>query len=191
MIEHATKPTAPPQRKRSKIKDPGGSPEARRMAAAILEVWAGVRTPSQAASALGVSQPRFYQLEQRTVGALVASCEPRQRGPGASPQRQVRALERQLAVSRRDCARLTALLRTSQRTIGLPAAEPPAPKTGPGSKNKPVKGKRRARRPAARALRLAEVLGSPGGSPGEGLERKVEAAAEAAGSATVAKGDAS
>ena len=113
---------AAPKRKRSPVKDPGGTPEARRMAAAILEVWAGVRTPQAAASALGVSQPRFYQLEQRAVATIVAACEPRPRGPGASPQRQVRALERQLAVSRRDCARLQALVRTSQRTIGLPAA---------------------------------------------------------------------
>ena len=187
MIERVKKEPSS-KRKRSKVKDPGGSPAARRMAAAILEVWAGVRTPSDAATALGVSQPRFYQLEQRAVGALVASCEPRPRGPGASPRLQLRALERQLAVSRRDCARLQALLRTSQRTIGLPAAQPPTPSAG--SKNKPVKGKRR-RRPAARALRLAEVLSSPGGSPGEGLERTEEPAAGAAGNGSVAKGDAS
>lgn len=181
MIGRAKNETpASPQRKRQAVKDPGGSPEAHRMAAAILEVWAGVRTPTAAASALGVSQARFYQLEQRAVGALVASCEPRPRGPGA--KLQVRALERQLAVSRRDCARLQALLRTSQRTIGLPAAEPPA---------KPVKGKRRPRRATARALRLAEALGSPGGSPGEGVERPTEPAAGAAGNGTVAKGDAS
>jgi hypothetical protein len=150
------------------------------MAAAILEVWAGVRTPNDAAAALGVSQPRFYQLEQRAVGALVASCEPRPRGPG--PKLQVRSLEKQLAVSRREGARLQALLRTSQRTIGLPAAPPPA---------KPVAGKRRPRRATARALRLAEVLGSPGGSPSEGIERTGEPAAGAAGNGSVAKGDAS
>jgi hypothetical protein len=178
-------PAAPPQRKRKAVKDPGGSPEARRMAAAILEVWAGVRTPTAAASALGVSQARFYQLEQRAVGALVASCEPRPRGPGA--KLQVRALERQLAVSRRDCARLQALLRTSQRTIGLPAA----PSIGSGPPAKPVKGKRRPRRATARALRLAEALGSPGGSPSQGLERTGEPAAGTAGNGTVAKGDAS
>jgi len=174
--------SAPSKRKRSAVKDPGGTPEARRMAAAILEVWAGVRTPQAAASALGVSQPRFYQLEQRAVATIVAACEPRPRGPGASPQRQVRALERQLAVSRRDCARLQALVRTSQRTIGLPAAaEPPA---------KPTPGKRRSRRPTARALRLAKALSSPGASAGEGVERPPEAAAGAA-VGTVAQGDAS
>jgi len=184
MIERVKKqaPTAAPKRKRSPVKDPGGSPEARRMAAMILEVWAGVRTPTDAAAALGVSQPRFYQLEQRAVGTLVAACEPRPRGPGASPQRQVRALEKQLAVSRRDCARLQALVRTSQRTIGLPVAPPPA---------KPPGGKRRSRRPTARALRLAKALGSSGGSSGEGVERPPEPAVGAAAGGTVAKGDAS
>jgi hypothetical protein len=140
------------------------------MAAVILEIWAGVRAPPAAASALGVSLPRYYQLEQRAVGALVAACEPRPRGPGASLERQIRSLERQLATSRRDGARLQALLRTSQRTIGLPSVEPPA---------KSAPGKRRPRRPTARALKLAQTLAadSPGGSPGEGLERTKDSAA--------------
>jgi hypothetical protein len=143
------------------------------MAAVILENWAGVRAPVQAASALGVSLPRYYQLEQRAVGALVAACEPRPRGPGPNPDRQLRALERQLATSRRDCARLQALLRTSQRTIGLPAAEPPA---------KPVAGKRRPKRPSVRALKLAETLkaDSPGAAASEGVEPAADAAAGAA-----------
>lgn len=158
------------KRKRAPIKDPGGSPEARRIAAVILENWAGVRAPPQAASALGVSLPRYYQLEQRAVGALVAACEPRPRGPGPNLQRQTRSLERQLATSRRDCARLQALLRTSQRTIGLPAVEPPA---------KPAPGKRRPKRPTVRALKLAQSLAadSPGDSPGEGVERTHDSAA--------------
>ena len=164
-------PDAPQtKRKRAPIKDPGGSPEARRIAAVILENWAGVRAPPQAASALGVSLPRYYQLEQRAVGALVAASEPRPRGPGPNLERQIRSLERQLATSRRDCARLQALLRTSQRTIGLPAVEPPA---------KPAPGKRRAKRPTVRALKLAQSLAadSPGGSAGEGVERTNDSAA--------------
>jgi len=167
-------PDSPPaKRKRAPIKDPGGSPEARRIAAVILENWAGVRAPPAAASALGVSLPRYYQLEQRAVGALVAVCEPRPRGPGPNAERQIRSLERQLATSRRDCARLQALLRTSQRTIGLPAVEPPA---------KPAPGKRRPKRPTVRALKLAQSLSadSPGGSGSEGVEPTVDSAAGAA-----------
>lgn len=169
---------APAKRKRAPVKDPGGSPEARRIAAVILENWAGVRAPPQAATALGVSLPRYYQLEQRAVGALVAACEPRPRGPGPNLERQVRALERQLATGRRDCARLQALLRTSQRTIGLPAVEPPA---------KPAPGKRRPKRPTVRALKLAETLkaDSPGGSAAEGVEPRQDSAVGATTSVAV------
>jgi len=128
------------------------SPAARRGAAAILEVWAGVRTPQQAASALGLSLPRYYQIEQRAVTAVVASCEPQPRGPGPNYECRIRGLERQLATSRRDAARLQSLLRTSQRTLGLTPAPAPAPApTGKG-------GKRRAKKPTARALKFAKVL---------------------------------
>ena len=187
-----TKSSSPPEapqakRKRSPIKDPGGSPEARRIAAVILENWAGVRAPPAAASALGVSLPRYYQLEQRAVGALVAVCEPRPRGPGPNHERQILSLERQLATSRRDCARLQALLRTSQRTIGLPAVEPPA---------KPAPGKRRPKRPTVRALKLARSLAadSSGGSADEGVEPTGESAVNGTtrvvGAAGGAEGDA-
>ena len=184
----SSSPEAPPvKRKRAPVKDPGGSPEARRIAAVILENWAGVRAPPAAASALGVSLPRYYQLEQRAVGALVAVCEPRPRGPGPNHEREIRSLQRQLATSRRDCARLQALLRTSQRTIGLPAVEPPA---------KPAPGKRRPKRPTVRALKLARSLAadSPGGSAGEGVEPTGESAVNGTtpvvGAAGGAEGDA-
>lgn len=158
------------RRKRSTVKDPGGSPEARRMAAVILEIWAGVRTTQAAATALSVSLPRFYQLEQRAVGALVASCEPRPRGPGPNLQRQIRSLERQLASSRRDCARLQALLRTSQRALGLSVPETQVKNS---SQAKPgTAGKRRPRKPTARALRLAEALAT--NSPGENSATALE-----------------
>ena len=194
-----TKSSTPPEapqakRKRSPIKDPGGSPEARRIAAVILENWAGVRAPPAAASALGVSLPRYYQLEQRAVGALVAVCEPRPRGPGPNHERQIRSLERQLATSRRDCARLQALLRTSQRAFGLPAALPPQAKDS--SPAKPAPGKRRPKRPTVRALKLARSLAadSSGGSAGEGVEPTGESAVNGTtrvvGAAGGAEGDA-
>ena len=146
------------------------STAARRGAAAILEVWAGVRTPQQAASALGLSLPRYYQIEQRAVTAVVASCEPQPRGPGPNLERQIRALERQLATSRRDASRLQSLLRTSQRTLGLTA--PPAPAAaGKGDK-------RKARRPTARALKYAQALAKNSSSTAtsEGLEPADESA---------------
>lgn len=54
----------------------GGSAEARKRAAAILEVLGGVLRPSQAASALGVGLPRYYMLERRALEGLVQGCEP-------------------------------------------------------------------------------------------------------------------
>lgn len=181
-------PSAP--RKRAATKDPGGSPEARRIAAVILENWAGVRAPPQAAVALGVSLPRYYQLEQRAVGALVAVCEPRPRGPGPNLERQLRTLERQLATSRRDCARLQALLRTSQRTFGLPATESPSGKNG--SAAKPAPGKRRPKKPTVRALKLARSLtaDSSGGSAAEGVEPTGDAAVNGTTRVVVAAGGA-
>lgn len=151
------------------------SPGARRGAAAMLEVWAGVRTPQQAASALGLSLPRYYQIEQRAVTAVVASCEPQPRGPGPNYECRIRGLERQLATSRRDAARLQALLRTSQRTLGLAPAPAPAP-AAPGKG-----GKRRAKKPTARALKFAKVLtaNSAGEKETVGIEPTGDSAVEA------------
>ena len=39
---------------------PEASKDAKRLATVILEVWAGLRTPQQAAEALSVSLPRYY-----------------------------------------------------------------------------------------------------------------------------------
>ena len=55
------------------------SREAQRVAAAILEVLAGVRTPTEAAAAVGLSVPRYYLWEQRALEGLVRACEPRPR----------------------------------------------------------------------------------------------------------------
>src|SRR5687768_12360377 len=41
--------------------------EAQRLAATILEVLGGVRSPPQAAQALAISLPRYYQLEARAL----------------------------------------------------------------------------------------------------------------------------
>lgn len=47
----------------------GASPEARKLAAAILEVLGGTLTPADAAAAMGVSPPRYYLLESRALRA--------------------------------------------------------------------------------------------------------------------------
>ena len=119
------------------------------MAAAILEVLAGARTPSQAAEALGVSLPRYFQLEMRAMHAVVASCEPRPRGPARNPDKELLALKRQHERVQRELARQQTLVRMAQRTIGLAP-----PKSAPVS-SVAAKSKKRRRRPVVRALRAA------------------------------------
>ncbi len=129
--------------------------EARRLAAAVLEVLAGARTPGQAAEALGVSLPRYFQIETRAMQALVAGCEPRPRGPGRSADKELTALRRQHERLQRELSRQQTLVRLAQRTIGL--APPKAP-VNPGGKDR---SKKRRRRPVVRALRAAEQLQRP------------------------------
>lgn len=135
----------------------------RRRAAAVLEVLAGVRTPAQAAEAVGVSLPRYYLLEQRAIGGLVAACEPAPRGPQANAQRRVAALEREIARLTRESGRHQALARAAQRTLGLapPTVLRPAGKTAEKAASS-AKARRR-RRPAVRALTLAEELSTDAG----------------------------
>jgi hypothetical protein len=139
----------------------GPSHQARRTAAAILEVLAGMRTPSEAAQALSVSVPRYYALEQRAVASLVAGCEPHLRGPPKSPQQRIAELEREIQRLRQQCDRQRALARAVQRTVGLPMPAPSVA-TGKDKANRPSPSasgkKRRARRPAVRALKAAQTL---------------------------------
>jgi len=125
------------------------SKDAKQRAAAILEVLAGSRTPTQAAQALGVSLGRYYLLEDKALAALVAACEPQPRGPSPNGARRVASLERECERWQRECARQQALVRAAQRTIGLAAPPPPTAKD---------KGKKRRRRPVVRALAAAQRL---------------------------------
>lgn len=142
------------------------SHDAQRFAAVILEVLAGVRTPTEAAAAVGLSVPRYYLWEQRALEGLVRACEPRPKGKAASERHQIAVLEKEVARLQRDCARQQALVRASQRTISLAAVPKPAakPAAKPGGKAtaKPggaVAGKtKRKRRPVARALKAVAAL---------------------------------
>jgi hypothetical protein len=155
----AAKPSKASRRRHT----PGGAelgrdtgPEAQRLAAAILDVLAGVRTPRQAAEALGVSLPRYFQVETRAVQALVAACAPRPRGPGRNPEKELAALRRQCQRLERQLSRQQTLVRLAQRTIGLAPPKTAPPKT-PASDAKGKRPKRR-RQPVVRALRAAELL---------------------------------
>ena len=140
------------------------SRDAQRFAAGILEVLAGVRTPTEAAAALSVSLPRYYLWEQRALEGLVRACEPRPKGKAASERHRIAVLEKEVGRLRQDCARQQALVRASQRTIGLvspqPAAKPAAKLSGKATaKAGAVAGKaKRKRRPVARALKAVAAL---------------------------------
>lgn len=129
------------------------SRDAKQRAAMILEVLAGGRTPTQAAQALGLSLGRYYLLEDKALAALVMACEPQPRGPSPNGARRVASLQRECERWQRECARQQALVRASQRTIGL--AAPPAPAAKDKDKGK---SKKRRRRPVVRALAAAERL---------------------------------
>ncbi len=131
---------------------PSASRNAKRIAASILEVLAGASSPTAAATALQISLPRYYLLEQRAIEALVTACEPRT-GRTISQHRELDIVRKQLDRAERNSARYQALLRLAQRTIGLvPPATPVNGKTKGSAKAK------RKRRATARALVAARSL---------------------------------
>jgi hypothetical protein len=134
------------------------SRDAQRVAAAVLEVLAGVRTPSDAAAAMGVSVPRYYLWEQRALAGLVMACEPRPVGKMPGSRHQVAVLEKEIVGLKQECARQHALVRAAQRTIGL--APPPTPKPVPKGGGRSSGKKPRKRRPVVRALKAAAILRS-------------------------------
>jgi hypothetical protein len=152
LAKTAGKPGKTRQRRSGPFKDlgEGAAAQARRQAAAILEVLAGVRTPTQAAEALAVSLPRYYVLETQAVQGILLACEPRRTGRQKTAESALAALQRECEQLRRECVRQQALVRAAQRTIGLTAAPPSRPEKN-GTK-------RRQRRPSARALRAVARL---------------------------------
>jgi len=99
-----------------------GSLEANRLAVLILEVLAGSRTPLDAAKALGVRLPRYYQLETRALRGLIAALEPRPKVRQPSPEGRIARLEKALGEARRDSLRQQALVRAAQRSLGIKPA---------------------------------------------------------------------
>lgn len=136
-----------------------GSPRpsalAQQRAAAVLEVLAGVCTPPEAAAFLNISVNGYYLLERKALAGLTAACEPKPKGrrvPGA--ERRLVTLEREVQRLRRECLRQSALVRATQRAVGLPTAA-----VKPAAKEATTGGKRKRRRRATvRALRAAESL---------------------------------
>ena len=155
-------------RKRHRLR--GGTGQANRIAVAILEVLAGLRTPAEAAQSLQISVPRYYVLETRALEGLVAACEPKPLGKQPTPETRIAALEKELQQARHECARQQALVRAAQRTVGLTL-----PATRPGKQKAEPAKKGRQRRPTVRALRAAKTLRENSSVPpsAEGLEKRV------------------
>src|SRR5262245_54188271 len=145
---------------------PEAGKDAKRMAAVILEVWAGLRTRLQAGEALGVSLPRYYQIEASGLQGLVTGCAPKPKGRQANPAHEATALRRDNERLQRELGRQQALVRLTQRGLGVAPA--PAKATTP-------KGRRR--KPVVRALTLAGRLQPDGAEPAS-LSGPLAAAAE-------------
>lgn len=131
---------------KAKAGGPSVSPEAKRRAAIVFEVLAGLRTPQQAAEALGLSVPGYYQLEDRAMVHLQQGCEIRPRGRQSNGEARATALAREVERLKQEVGRYQALLRLTQRTVGVP----------PATQAKAA-GKRK-RKPMVRAMRRAERL---------------------------------
>jgi hypothetical protein len=129
------------------LKDRGA--QAKRLAAAILEVLAGARTPTEAATALELSVPRYYQLETQALRGLLAACEPRPKGRVRVEKSEVQTLSKENQRLQRELSRHQALARAAQRAVGL---SPPAPTPIAKGRKKPRK------RRLARALSVVERL---------------------------------
>src|SRR5262249_28175657 len=138
---------------------PPGSKEALRTGACVLEVLAGVRSVADAATALGCSVPRYYQLEQQALRALVAGCEPRPQGRQASADAELVRLCKENAPLAKECQGQQALVRLARQAAGLAAPGPPAKQ--PGKKRRPRKASRGQQ--AARRLHAAADETKAGG----------------------------
>jgi len=134
------------------------SERARHMAAVILDVLGGNRSPGDAALALGLSVARYYVIEQRAILGLVAACDATPtRGPTPDLQRKIDHLEAENRRLNQTLLRQQALVRSTQRGLGIAHPKPPPAASASSKPGTPAAtGGRRKRRPMVRALRQAQ-----------------------------------
>ena len=160
----ATRPARKPGPRPAERMLANASEQARRVAAVILDVLAGTRSTSEAATALQISAARYYQIETRALAGLVDQCAPaeRPRGRLANPATALAKLERENRRLRQDLQRAQALARISQRSLGLTAPKERSPARPDGRPG------RKRRRPTVRAMRAAERLRPSNGAADAG-----------------------
>jgi hypothetical protein len=90
----------------------------------MLEVLSGERGPQDGCAALGISLSRYYVLETRALQGMITALEPRPKGRQKRPEDAVRELERERGRLQQELSRSQALLRASQRSMGLPSSKP-------------------------------------------------------------------
>jgi len=155
--------------------------QAQRRAAVILEVLAGVRSAPEAAEVLKISSNHYYILERKALAGLVAACQPApRRGPPVSAERELEKLRREVDRLRGECQRQAALVRATQRAVGVPLSSENDSKPKRRRGKAASKPKRRRREPrgvrAARALRKSiagvEALAVQQQAADESTERK-------------------
>ncbi len=129
-----------------------GDEGAKQSAAVILEVLAGLRTPSEASTVLGVTTMRYYVLERRALEGMVAALQPRPKGKRRRPENELQQMRREQERLQREVGRLQALVRAAQRSMKLPP---------PPSREKRRGEARRARRPQVRAEKTIALLRAP------------------------------
>ncbi|HZN93336.1 MAG TPA: hypothetical protein VFB81_11565 [Myxococcales bacterium] len=126
-----------------------GDDAAKRSAAVILEVLAGLRTPADGSQALGITSMRYYVLERRALEGMVQALAPRPKGKRRRPEDALAEVNREKVRLEREVGRLQALVRAAQRTMKLPP---------PPSRERKKGEARRPRRPQVRAEKTIALL---------------------------------
>lgn len=121
--------------------------KARKQAAGVLEVLAGLRTPEQAAEALEISLPTYFNLETRALRGLLFACTANPPGRQQAVGKKLRDAEARITQLESQVQRHQALLRVARQSVGLPAAA-----------REMAAGKHRRKKPAVRALRAIRLL---------------------------------
>jgi hypothetical protein len=128
----------------------------------VLEVLAGLRTPTEGSQALGITSMRYYVLERRALEGMVQALAPRPKGKRRRPEDALAEVRREKVRLEREVGRLQALVRAAQRTMKLPPAPLRERKKGEA---------RRPRRPQVRAEKTIALLRAPApdAAPSPGL----------------------